>query len=392
MRTITFFLILPILLSCADENPDPKESFMKIYDDSNSDLSYKPIDVVETTDGFIVLTATELTKTDFSGVQLLKIDEGGNYVSLRRFPDYVVPVGDLFLIDSISYFFAMNPTSLNPVLVGVNPQLEVETEVQIAGVNYPLSCSLTSSGEFLLLSYDPVELNTGLSTINIDGSVTDGNAYSIGPGDDVEEEIINHYLRATDRPLPFFCGEVAPGSYYFNGFYNYNFSLVFTNFGDTPSGVVQGQSSSAGIRAAMVHSGSDFAIAGFQFDDNFQLSTVPVSTTSISSSADLYTGNMAELKAYAPSKIIGYPLQGITYTIFASETESRQIALYFYDATSGGLSSIQYIGYQNPFELASIKVTSDNGLLILGTTLVAGRFERVALKKMSEKEIGLVVN
>ncbi len=392
MRTITFFLILPILLSCADETLDPKESFMKIYDDSNSDLSYKPIDVVETTDGFIILTATELTKTDFSGVQLLKIDQEGNYVSLRRLADYVVPVADLFLIDSISYFFAMNPTSLNPVLVGVNPQLELETEVQIGGVNYPLSCSLTSSGEFLLLSYDPVELTTGLSTIDINGTITGGNAYSIGPGDDVEEEIINHYLRATDRPLPFFCGEVAPGSYYFNGFYNYSFSLVFTNLGDTPSGVVQGQSSNAGIRAAMVQSGSDFAIAGFQFDDNFQLSSVSLSTTSISSSADLYTGNMAELKAYAPSKIIGYTLEGITYTIFASETESRQIALYFYDATSGGLSSIEYIGYQNPFELASLKVTGDNGLLILGTTLVAGRFERVALKKMSEKEIALVVD
>lgn len=387
IRMVFFLALIPLLYSCADDEPSLSESFFKIYDDSNLDVNYKPIDVVETVDGFIILTGTELSKSDFMGVRLIKLDEEGNYEYERDLDDYVVPVGKMYLneADSNSYFFAMNPTSLEAVLIGVNPELEAQTEALIGGLNYPLSSAVLSNGNFLLQSYDPLTQETEISEISLDGSFVGGNSYSIGPGDDVQEEIINHYLNASERPLPFFCGEISTGNYYFNGFYNYSFSLVFTNFSDSPSGVVQGQNSNAGMRSVMPLSGSDFAVAGYQFDANFQLASATLSTGGTTSSVDLFTGNMAEIKPYTPTQIISYT-NGDTYSVFACETKGRQILLNFYNST-GEVSGMHRIGYINPFTFASLKQGSDNSLLILGTTFVAGRFERITLNKMSASEI-----
>lgn len=392
IKKVLLLAVIPLMFSCADDEPSLSASFLKIYDDSNMDVSYKPIDVVETVDGFIVLTGTELSKSDFMGIRLLKIDEEGNYEFERDLDDYVVPVGKMYLneTDSNSYFFAMNPTSLEAVLIGVNPQLEMQTEALIGGLNYPLSSAVLSNGNLLLQSYDPLTQETEISEIALDGSYVGGNSYSIGPGDDVEEEIINHYLNATERPLPFFCGEYSTGNYYFNGFYNYSFSLVFTDFSDSPSGVVQGQASNAGLRAVMPLSGSEFAVAGFQFDANFQLTSASLSTGGISSSVDLFPGNMAEIKPYTPAQIISYT-DNDTYSIFACETKGRQILLNFYNS-SGEVSGMHRIGYINPFTFASIKQGRDNSLLVLGTTFVAGRFERITLNKMAASEISENLN
>lgn len=389
---LKYFLFLPFIMACSNDEPALSESFFKIYDDSNIDVNYRPIDVVETIDGYIILSGTELSNTDFMGIRLLKLDEEGNYLSDNELDDYVVPIGSMYLneADSNSYFFAMNPTSLEAVLIGVNPQLQIEVETLIGGINYPLSSSLLSNGNFLLQSYDPLTQETEISEISVEGSYLDGNRYSIGPGDDVVEEIVNHYLNASERPLPFFCGEVSSGNYFFNGFYNYSFSLVFTSFGDSPTGVVQGQSSNAGLRAVMPLSGSNFAVAGYQFDDNYQLSSSALSTGGITSSADLYPGNMAELKSYTPTQIISYST-GSTYSIFAAETKGRQVLLNFYTDT-GEIAGSHRIGYLNPFTFSSIRVGTDNSLLVLGTTFVAGRFERITLNKISESEVAGYVN
>ncbi|WP_420317693.1 hypothetical protein [Ekhidna sp.] len=387
VRITSFFALSLALLSCTDDEPALNESFFKIYDDSNLDVSYRPIDVVETVDGFIILAGTELSKSDFMGVKLIKIDEEGNYEFESDLDDYVVPVGDMYLndADSNSYFFAMNPANLEAVLIAVNPQLEIQVESAIGNINYPLSSAILSNGNLLLQSYDPLTQETEISEIGLDGSLIAGNSYSIGPGDDVQEEIINHYLNASERPLPFLCGEVSSGNYYFNGFYNYSFSLVFTDFTATPTGVVQGQSSNAGLRAVMPLSDGNFAVAGFQFDANYQLASTTLSTNGTTSSVDLFPGNMAEIKPYTPAKIINYS-DASSYSIFASETKSRQILLNFY-TENGEISGMHKIGYLNPFTFSSIKVGSDHSLLVLGTTFVAGRFERIALNKISQTEL-----
>lgn len=388
MKTGIYLLSILTLFGCSDDSLSLSESFLKIYDDSNFDLSYHPIDVVETVDGFIILSGTELTNTDFQGVQLIKTDEEGSFLSQVSIDNYVAPVGEVYMLDSISYFFAMNPTTLQAVLLGVNPQLEITVEVTLGGIDYPLASALSSSNELLLLSYDPLGLTSEISLIGLDGSFIGGANYTIGAGSDVEADIIDHYLQRNENPFPFFCGELSPGNYYFNGFYNFSLSMVFTDFSGTPSGVLQGQSTDAGVRAALPLSGNNFAVAGFQFDENFQLSNTSLDPTGTTSSVDLYPGDMAELKPYTPSKVIGYSSGSGNYTVFAAETKGRQIILYFYDNSSGEVAGIRQIGFLNPYTFSSIKISADNSLLVLGTTFVADRFERIVLNKLSASEIG----
>ena len=133
--------------------------------------------------------------------------------------------------------------------------------------------------------------------------------------------------------------------------------------------------------------GGNFAIAGYQFDENFQLPSTTLNTNDIASSVDLYGGNQAELKAYTPSKIVSYNDGSEDYTVFAAESKTRQITLYFYDS-EGNLDGLNQIGFFAPFTFSSIKTTSDNSLTVLGTSFVAGRFERVTLSRISQQEIG----
>ena len=127
-----------------------------------------------------------------------------------------------------------------------------------------------------------------------------------------------------------------------------------------------------------------------QFDENYQLASSTLSTGGTTSSADLYPGDMAELKSYTPTKIINYNT-GSNYSIFAAETKGRQLLLSFYTDT-GEIGGSHRIGFLNPFTFSSIKVGSDNALLILGTTFVAGRFERVTFNKISQSEVAGIVN
>ncbi len=402
MKKFAFLFIAVSFLSCREEEPSLTESFFKIYDNSDFDLSYDPIDVVELNDGYIILTGTQREATDFKGVELIKIDLEGEFFIDRELNDYVAPAGDIYFneSDSVTYFFAANPTTLEASLIGVNTQLEVVSENALGGINYPLASNVTSGGNLLLLSYDPVDLATQMSEISTTGNFVGGASYSIGAGNtlNAEQVIIDHFTVVSEQALPFFCGEFSPGSYYFNGFYEFSFSMVFTDLGSV-NGVVQGQSINEGVREALnagisavlpLESG-DFALSGFQFSKNYQITSATLTTAGTSVSADLFTGDQRELKPYTPTDIIAYTLGESNYTIFASETEGRQIILYFYDTTSGEVAGVYNIGFINPFTLASIKVTQDNSLLVLGTTYVAGRFERMMLNKISEGEISDIV-
>jgi len=192
---ILYLLAGTLLFGCSEEEPSLSESFFKIYDDSNFDLNYHPIGVVETIDGFIVLSGTELDNSSFDGVQLIKLDEQGNYVSEVELDDYEAPVGDLYLnaSDSNVYFFAKNASSLDAVLIAVNPALEVQSEILLGGLNYPLSASVTSNSTLLLQSYDHESFETQISEIGLDGSFLGGATYTIGAGSDVEVDVVNHF-------------------------------------------------------------------------------------------------------------------------------------------------------------------------------------------------------
>ena len=130
-------------------------------------------------------------------------------------------------------------------------------------------------------------------------------------------------------------------------------------------------------------------MAGFQFEDNYQLSSDPLSVGNV---GFLYPGNMAEIRPYATTKIISYSTTSGSYSVFASETNGNQVVLHFYNTATGEIEGVHYIGFLNRFNLSAIKATSDESILLLGTTFVAGRFERIFLNKISKTEIGGILN
>jgi len=211
------FALLPffiLLISCVEDSINPEESFTKIYDNSRSDISYQPIDVVQTDEGYLILAAQDNQESAFFGVQIIEVDNSGNFVSESSLDEsHVIPIGEFITIGSKHFFFTMNPASLEIQMVKVG-----NTATDIS--------NKTSNNELLLLSYSLDDGQTVLSKIDTMGNFIGGNGYTIGPGNEVEDDILEHYIDPERSRLPFFCGEITNGNYYFNGFYNFSLSLV----------------------------------------------------------------------------------------------------------------------------------------------------------------------
>lgn len=386
-KIVFIFIITVFTFSCKNEEIAPQQSFLKIYDDNNYNASYTPVGLQSNANNFFILSERSLSSTDFSGINLVVADSLGNFMKEQQLEENLVaPTKSLLKIGRSLYFFCMDRNSLRPHLVSIAADGTLSTTTLNIGPSYPLAASITATNDLLLLSYDPSGLNTQLTEVTTTGDITKQVSYSIGAGSDVESAIINHFTKRSAR-IPFFCGQVAGNRYYFNGFYNYTLSMVFTNFGDDPTGVVQGQGMNAGMKAAIPTTSSNFAIVGYQFSDHFTNAKTNLPLDNISSSVSLFDRNIPELSEKAIARIIPYNGINRELIVIASETEGRQVVLYFYDANTGQLEATYYLGTLNPFTLSSVIALDDGGIAISGTTFLAGRFERIYLQKITKEQI-----
>ena len=392
MKKLLYIVILASLVGCKEEAFEPSSAFTRIYDSNRGSEGYYPIDFIQTSAGYTILTGQTLDDSDYLGVKLIRVDEEGTFLFEDNLTsDYVVPIGDMVSIDSVGYFFAMEPTSLNPVLFEITDSAYNATE--IAGLDYPLAANTTSSATLLLLSYNLQGQEMTLSEISTDGELLPNSTrYAIGAGSDYEGEIFEHYTDPERGSLPFFCGEWSADSYYFNGIYNYSMSLVFSSLGSEPTGVVQGQGLDGGMVDIMPIQGSQFALFGYQFNENFIVPNTTINTSGTTSSVNYLETTVSEFASRANAEIVNWQTETQSYTIIGAETESRQIALYFYETTSGELVGIHKLGYINPYTLSSMRVDSEGNLVILGTTYISGRFKRVFLTKMSTDDLHSIIN
>ncbi|MCU0398738.1 MAG: hypothetical protein MUC73_11625 [Cyclobacteriaceae bacterium] len=395
MRQVTFILliigIVSGLISCLEEtNPVFDENtFTKIYDNNLFNASYNPIDMVQTPDGgYLILAGRRLQESNFTGIYLMKADKQGNFVNAIEVEEtFVNPIARLTFINNNYYFFCMDPLTLQAHIASTDANL---SEVTISPVNgglfYPCAAQLNSNS-FILLSYDHIAKLSVLSLVSPDGNISQSQGFSIGTGETVEEPIINHFIR-TGRQYPFDVGRVSGGAYYFNGFYNYTFSLVFTDLSDdTPNGVVQGIQDDGGFSAIQSLGGSKFTAARFNFGDNYLLPNVNLNTSGISSSVDLGGNTFPELESNTTVKIHRAVVNSKNVLVYGSNTRSKQIGLYFYDEANGTFLSSKYLGFSNPFEIAQVISTTDEGLAVCGLTYMAGRFPRICIIKLDKEQL-----
>lgn len=382
--------LLLILLVCGCSNePDPnadRASFTRIYDSNTFSTAFTPIDVRPTAEGgYLILAGRKLPDTQFTGIYLLKVDAFGAVMRETTVAaDLVNPVGDLLPSGDRFFFFAMNPVSLQAFLVEVSADGELLSQTAVPG-SYPAAAA-ADGNQLVLLSYDNVNRECVLSFLTTSGtSVRAPKGFSIGAGDAVEAPVIQHFLR-TGRQFPFRVGRIG-NRYYYNGFFNYTFSLIFTDLSDNAPGVVQGQQSNGGFSELLLTGDNAFAAARFNFGDNYILPRVSLNTTGISSATDLGGNPVPELVPNATVKAIAFTLRGRAATVFASTTRNRQIVLYAYDRATGELLGSRYIGFSNAFEAAAVVATPDGGLAVCGTTYLASRFPRLVLVKISEAQV-----
>jgi len=277
--------------------------------------------------------------------------------------------------------------SLQAQVASVDANLDAVsiTPVQ-GGLTYPAAASFVDDN-FVVVGYNNVDRLTTLSVVTPDGGVLANKGFSIGAGDDVEKPIMEHYLR-TGRKFPFAAGKAPNGMYYFNGFYNYTFSLVFTDMNaDDPNGVVQGIHDDGGFSAITPISGNKFATARFNFGDNYLLPNREIASSGITSGTDLGGFNLPELVANAKVRILRATVNEEKILIYGSDTKSKQIGLLYYDESTGTFINSRYLGFSNPFEIASMTQTADEGLAVCGMTQIAGRFPRITIIKLSKDQL-----
>ncbi|MBL7844624.1 MAG: hypothetical protein JNK44_12220 [Cyclobacteriaceae bacterium] len=394
MTKYLFSLLLAgflMVTSCVEEtNPEfDQKSFTKIYDNNLYTIDYFPIDMVQTEDGgYLILGGRRLEDSNFTGIYLMKADKDGNFVKdIEVDESFVNPIAQLAFVNNNYYFFCMDPLTLQAQLGQTDANMENVNISATSGELYYPSAMQVDGNNFVLLSYNHLTKQSVLAVVNTSGVSSQSKAFTIGAGDQVEEPIINHFLR-TGRQYPFEAGRIPGGLYYFNGFYNYTFSLVFTDLvQDDPRGVVQGIQDDGGFSAVKPLTATKFAAARFNFGDNYILPNTILNTTGTSSSVDLGGNTFPELEQNAKVKILRTVLKAKNVLVYGSNTRSKQIGLYFYDEATGAFLSSKYLGFSNPFEIAQVISTTDGGLAVCGTTYLAGRFPRICIIKIDAADI-----
>ena len=393
-RFIAILFVFGVVACKNDADPQADKSFFtKFYDNTNFNIAYTPLDAVQTSDGgYMVLGLKRVIDSQGASIDpgviyIMKTDEFGAFVSDTELDEtFVTPAPAFLNVNGNFFFFAMDSNGLSTQLFQVDETGKVSQQMDVGG-SYPLAAGVDGAS-LLLLNYDVGSKETRMSVVSTGGQVGKSKAFTIGAGNGPEEPIMNHILR-TGRQLPFQVGKTASGLYFFNGFYNYTLSIVFTDLNaDDPQGVIQGNQEDGGMSQLFPTSGGKFAAARFNYGDNYFLPQATLATSGITSCADLGGNPFPELSPNAPVTIMTASIRETDRVIYGSNTRGKQIALFGYNPADGSFIGSKYIGFSNSFELASLTSTSDKGLLVLGTTYIAGRFPRICLFKLSAESLG----
>lgn len=404
LKRVLLFIPVIFLSACLEESSEKidKKAFTRIYDNSEFYSNFYAIDMKQTADGgYLILGGkTEVVKeagepqdvnTPLS-IYLLKVDELGNKVTELQLEDtYVYPIGKLNQVGDSFYFFCMD-AGKNAFLVNVSQLADFSDVIPLSTtLIFPLASGVDNSNSLLLLSYDNNTQESVMTKVSTTGGVSNEARFYTGAESPIDELVVKHANREGAQ-YPFSVGQTSAGMYFFNGFINYSFALVFTDLADdSPDHTVYGQQQNAGFSSVLPVDGQKFAVAGYSFGFNFLLPNAALTTTGggFSNITTVQSSGYSfpELESNARVKIIRGILEDKNVIIYGSNTKSGQIGIYIYDETTGEFLSSKYLGYSNPFEIAALVQTAEGDLVVSGTTYIAGRLPRLCLIKVPKDEI-----
>jgi len=376
-----FLLLLAVFAAGCEDTFQPDEAFLRIYDDQLANRKYFPLDIEQADDGgYIILSAL-----DDWDIHVQKISSEGDFVwSYISAGPYVNPVPGLLKVNGSIYFFCMAEVGLFTYLMRVDDGAQTVTETSnYPSVLYPLAASVAGQN-ILLQNYDRDVQGTGFHKLSSGFVIEASSTFNIF--ENVEERVVDHITHAGDR-LPFFTGAGGNGGYFMNGFYNYSFSVLFTDNAMGYTGVHNGSNYNGAASSVLPLGGGQYAVSRFSFGNNYINPQAALSSSGVELIADAGGTGYPELEENAhmvSAKILAGNRELIAV---AGSTISNKIVIYLFDAAGGALVGKKYIGNTVPYRICDFSVTTDGGLIVLAQVYVAGSYPRIAVIKLSDEEV-----
>jgi hypothetical protein len=370
---------------------DPASSYNRIYDNGNANLAFYPVDMEQTDDGgFLILSVyTDTTLSTFPLIYLTKTNPFGDPVWEQWIDkSYCSAIPSLFHQGSQYDFICMDAVNQETRVMQIDLQNKDVQEIQAFSRQYPLFSLHDKDGNHLILNFDRVGRKSILTKYDAGFNEIWSTDFAIL--DDLKHQIELH-LRKSGMQYPFFIGTVDEPNlthYFVNCFYNYTMTLLFVDATHgTQTGTLYTYQDDAAVSAAVSIENNHFALTRYYSGDNFVNPSVDLSLSSIQSVTDFPDNPLQELSTDAPVRGVHASINGKDEVIFASQTRTNQLVLYFYDAGNGNLAQVKFLNEKYPVNLASLKYTDEKGLALLTQTFVIGRFPRASLIKLSPNDL-----
>lgn len=397
---LAYFIFLLIGASCdiKDSDQPMEEAFFKVYDDEDINSSFEPLSFTCTDDGgFVVLAARDYDTSEYVWQRpyVLKTSSDGNFEWDIVLPDpYVSPIPQLVVANGRISFFCMDRTTLGTYLMSID-LLGHETQMveRYDELKYPVYATNEAQG-LQLLSYQRIPGNSVFT--HIDASRLDiqySKEYSGYFSDDVEDLVIAHLSRR-GKQYPFFIQPIHSAGlqttgYALNTFYNYSFAMLFVNASDgAATGVLSGYQYDTYTSAGIQINDSLFALSKTDIDRlyiNTRLTLNPSATSHINTIEGI---RFRELDASTKVLLDKFELKGRDVFLYAGSTQANQIALYYFEQSTGMLIASKYLGSTYPVEVADILKTMEGGIAILVKVSVLGKFDRIGIYKLPPEQLG----
>jgi hypothetical protein len=374
-----------------DSNADPSASFSALYDHPDMNLSFYPVDMVQTSDdGYLVLSVyTDTALSTFPLIRLMKTDKNGAMVGEELVdPAYCSAVPSLMQHGAAWQFVCMDAVNQNAKLMEVNEDLSGITEVAELSGKYPLYLYNDSQDDFLVLTFDRIARTSVLTKYSSAGGQLWQTSFNIN--EDYKNQVETH-LKKAGKQFPFFitpAGEPDITHYLVNCFYNYTMTLLFVHAGNgSMTGQLNTYQDDAAISSAVFLDGTRFSLSRYYMGDNYIFPSVELDMNSTQGAETFNDLQLPELTTDAAVRSLVTTLHNREVIVLASQTKSNRLVLYCYNKEDGRLLTTRYLSSTNPVRIASLITTRDNGLALLAQSYVAGRFPRIAIYKVSAEEL-----
>jgi len=356
--------------------------YFKVYDDQALNNRYQTLDILEMSDGGVLLLAS----INNTRIYLLRTNADGEYMASKEIDGSNKNVMPSIIQNESGIFIGcMDQTGLFTRILKVEENsCETSLASEFQDLLYPLAVSTMSDGNLLLLSYDRLSFRSELSKISISGNIA--WSIQIPVNQDAETRIVRH-LDGSGTQYPFFTA-VWNNKPIVNCFSNYSFSfLMYNSTSNTAETIYNGSQFSSGLSSFFATGNGNAAISRFSFGKSYMISDFNQNTGIIDLTDNMGGTYIEDAEENSVFKLGHISVDGVTYLSMAYNTQNGRVALVFLDA-SGQFKARKYFGAAaNPFKIGQFRQTSDKGLLVGGTFYVAGSLPRPALFKLNEKEL-----